>query len=304
MTNLRALRPSDLPQLPQLLTVLDREPIPWDASWLVHKIFEDPDFDPALSPVLEDNGRLVALAHGVIRHYEARHGGTAAFLKLMAVDPAYQRQGLMSRLLDQFEAQVKSAGVEKIKIDFCPPAFLIPAVDPGYTAALSLLLRRGYKSSRQSYVNMSVPLDLQLLETAVEEERLHALGYHIRRAEGKDKKAAAQLGYALGGNFWRSEIVDAFHYDPVRLHLALRNGRPVAFAAQDVSGPTLFGPTATEPSARKQGIGTVLLKRCLRDVLAQGHSEAIICGAGPIAYYISAVGATVCRTFWPFVKDL
>lgn len=304
MTRLRALRPSDLPQLPQLLAVLTRESVPWDETWLAHKIFEDPDFDPALSPVMEDNGCLVALTHGVIRHYEARHGGTAAFLKLMAVDPAYQRQGLMSRLLDQFETQVKSTGVDKIKIDFCPPAFLIPAVDPGYTAALALLLRRGYKSSRQSYVNMSVPLDSEKLDTIFEENHLHTLGYDIRRAEDKDKKAAAQLGYALGGDFWQSEIVDAFHYDPVRLHLALRNGRPVAFAAQDVSGPRLFGPTATEPSARRQGIGTVLLKRCLQDVLAQGHSQAIICGAGPIAYYISAVGATVCRHFWPFVRVL
>ncbi len=176
--NLRPLQPSDLPHLPELLTMLDREPIPWDVGWLQHKIFDDPDYDLSLSPVFVDeengsvtngNGRFVAIAHGVIRQYEARHGGTAAFLKLMAVDPAYQRRGLMSQLLDHFEAQVKSAGVERIKIDFCPPAFLIPAVDPGYTAALALLFRRGYKSTRQSYVNMSVPLDSKKLETAVDE---------------------------------------------------------------------------------------------------------------------------------------
>ncbi len=301
---MRDLQPSDLPQLPKLLTVLDREPIPWDVGWLQHKIFDDPDYDPMLSPVFERNNRFVAMAHGVIRHYEAQHGGTAAFLKLMAVDPAYQRRGLMSQLLDQFEARVKLAGVERIKIDFCPPAFLIPGVDPEYTAALALLMRRGYKSSRESYVNMRVPLDGGRLETAVDESRLHKLGIEVRRAVSDDFEAAAKLGYELGGDFWRSEIEDAFYYDPIRLHLALKNNSPVAFAVQDVSGPTLFGPTGTLPSARKLGIGTVLLKRCLRDVLAQGYAEAIICGAGPIAYYISTVGATVSRHFWPFVKRL
>ena len=301
---MRDLRPSDLPQLPKLLTVLDREPIPWDVGWLQHKIFDDPDYDSALSPVFVDDERLIAIAHGVIRQYEERHGGTAAFLKLMAVDPACQRRGLMSQLMDRFEARVKLAGVERIKIDFCPPAFLIPGVDPGYTAALALLLRRGYKSSRQSYVNMRVPLDAEKLETAVDESRLHKLGIEVRRASIEDKEAAMRLGYGLGGDFWRSEVEDAFYYDLIRLHLALRNGEFVAFAVQDVSGPTLFGPTATEPSARRLGIGTVLLKHCLRDVLNKGHSEAIICGAGPIAYYISAVGASVCRYFWPFEKVL
>lgn len=113
MTELRNLRHDDLPYLPGLLAALDREAVPWDASWLERKIYGDPDYDPALSPVIEAAGRPVALVHGVVRG-----GGNVAFLKVMAVERAFRRQGFATRLLDVFEARARTAGATSIRILF------------------------------------------------------------------------------------------------------------------------------------------------------------------------------------------
>src|SRR3712207_1961051 len=102
MARLRNLELVDLPLLPVLLAALDREPVPWNATFLKHRIYEDPDYDPALSPLIEGAGRPVALVHGVIRS-----GGEIAFLKVMAVEKSYRRRGLASQLLDIFESRVR-----------------------------------------------------------------------------------------------------------------------------------------------------------------------------------------------------
>jgi GNAT superfamily N-acetyltransferase len=300
MTKLRNLEPGDLPHLPGLFSALNREPVPWNAAWVAHKIYQDPDYDPALSPVIEDGGRPVALAHGVMRD-----GGKTAFLKVVVVEKSYRRRGLATQLLDIFESRAREAGATDIQIFFCPPCYLFPGIDPGYAEALSLMLRRGYQTRRESIVNMEVELDPAMLDTQVDEARLQALGYTVRRAQPADKMEAVELGQRIGGAWWRSEVLDAYNYEPVRLHIASGpTGTLVAFAAQDVVGPILFGPTGTDPAHRRLGLGTVLLKRCLADVLAQGYSKALIAGAGPIAFYTRVVGARVCRIFWPFEKSL
>jgi GNAT superfamily N-acetyltransferase len=300
MTILRNLEPGDLPHLPGLLAALDREPVPWNAAWLEHKIYQDPDYDPALSPIFEDSGRPVALVHGVIRG-----GGEIASLKVMAVEKSYRRRGLATQLLDIFESRAREAGAVRIQLFFAPPCYLIPGIDPGYAEALDLMMRRGYQTERNCIVNMEVELDPVLLNTQADEARLKALGYMTRRAQPDDRDEAAELGYRIGGVWWRDEVLDAFSYEPIRLYVAAGpTGALVSFAAQDVVGPILFGPTGTDPAARRLGIGTVLLKRCLADVLAQGYPKALISGAGPIAFYTRAVGARVCRVFWPFEKSL
>jgi GNAT superfamily N-acetyltransferase len=167
------------------------------------------------------------------------------------------------------------------------------------------MMRRGYQTKRESVVNMEVELDPVQLDTRADEVRLRNLGYTLRRAQPADQEEAVALGYATGGAWWQSEVADAFSYDPIRLHVAAGpSGALVAYAAQDVIGPALFGPTATDPAHQRLGIGTVLLRRCLADVLAQGYPRALISGAGPITFYTQAVGARVCRVFWPFKKSL
>lgn len=82
----------------------------------------------------------------------------------------------------------------------------------------------------------------------------------------------------------------------------LRDGEPdaqyVGFAGYGVSRPDWFGPMGTAGELRKQGIGAVLLRRCLADVLAAGYATAQITWVDPIAFYAGTVDAFVERVFW------
>lgn len=219
------------------------------------------------------------MAHGVTRDSKT------VFLKLVAVEPAFQRQGFATRLLDALEGRAQERGLHQVRIHFSPPEYLMPGVDIGYTAAIHLLLRRGYETDRRSIVNMVVDLDSTSLNTEDDEVRLAALGISVRRARPQDREHAADLAQQIGSLDWREEVLDAFTYDPIRLQVAECAGKIIAFAAQDVVGPALYGPTGTDSGYRRLGIGTVLLKRCLRDILVRGQRRAEIVAAGPLAYY-------------------
>jgi hypothetical protein len=60
----------------------------------------------------------------------------------------------------------------------------------------------------------------------------------------------------------------------------------------------------TAESARRHGIGAVLLKRCLADQLAAGLTSSEIGWVGPHRFYSRAVGARFSRIFWLYRKTL
>jgi len=67
----------------------------------------------------------------------------------------------------------------------------------------------------------------------------------------------------------------------------------LGFACYNATGKGFFGPTGVKKKMRGQGIGSVLLWRCLESQWEQGYAYSIIGGAGPVDYYAKAVGATV-----------
>jgi hypothetical protein len=109
------------------------------------------------------------------------------------------------------------------------------------------------------------------------------------------------------GGTWESEAAHALRYDPPRIHVALRqkgkSTRFVGFAWHGVNRRTRFGPMGTEPSERGLGVGTVLLRRCLADQRAAGLEEAEIGWTSPIQFYARAIGASIDRVFWTYVKQ-
>ena len=247
---LRPLQMSDLPFLPGLLSTLVYEPVLWDADFLKQKIFDDPDYDPALCPVIEVKKQPVAMVHGLTRNKEI------VFLKVVAVEPAHRRQGFATRLLDAFEAQARRMGAGRIHVGFSTLAYLI-SMDVRYTAAINLLLRRGYETERHSTVNMAVDLEPKRLDTQADEKRLASLGITVRRAVLADREGTADLAERIQG--WQGSVHEAYNCDPIRLYVAERNGQIVSFAAQDVVAPTLFGPTGTDPAHRRLGSGCTQL---------------------------------------------
>ncbi len=60
----------------------------------------------------------------------------------------------------------------------------------------------------------------------------------------------------------------------------------------------------TIPAAEGQGLGRILLWRCLRDQKAQGHPTAIIPWVGPIDFYTRYASAQITRIFDRYAKHI
>jgi hypothetical protein len=68
--------------------------------------------------------------------------------------------------------------------------------------------------------------------------------------------------------------------------------------------PAWFGPMGTAPGAQLSGIGGILLRRCLADQRAAGHTRVQIGWVGPVPFYSRTVGAYIERVFFLYRKQL
>ncbi len=122
-------------------------------------------------------------------------------------------------------------------------------------------------------------------------ERLHESGSTLRRALAPEKHKVIAWVQTTFSEAWASEAEVAFSRQPISCFIAIQKGKIVGFACHDVTCLNFFGPTGTDPTARKSGIGTALLFACLEDMKQQGYGYAIIGGVGPVDFYSKAVGA-------------
>ncbi len=122
-------------------------------------------------------------------------------------------------------------------------------------------------------------------------ERLLQSGSTLRRALAPEKHKVIAWIQKTFSEAWASEAEVAFSRRPISCFIAIQKGKIVGFACHDVTCRNFFGPTGTDPTARKSGIGTALLFACLEDMKQQGYGYAIIGGVGPADFYAKAVGA-------------
>jgi len=304
---------------------------------LEEKLPGDPHFDRETTFVSEESGKPVGFMQGVQRVLPEGHLG---FIKLMVVDKNVRRRGIARAMYERLEEIFRERQVDTVRIYDMPFNYWMPGIDPRYTAALCFAWRMGFERFKDT-TNMVVdlqgrewvdkaighafggqakgqrpkakgkgvnvgadasvcPVDQASL-TRLEEDN----GIVIRRAGEDDKEKLWQF---IGEQFalWRREVEPAFRWRPVPVHIALQEGRVVAFSAYDTNnfGTGWFGPMGTHPDLRGLGIGAILLKYCLQDLKEQGQQTAIIPWVAPIAFYSHYCGAVVDRVFWRFQKKL
>ena len=274
---------------------------PLSASLFDEKVWDDPGFTAELALAAEDGGEIIGFAFGVMRPTDE---GPRGVIKLLAVAPERQREGIGTRLVDALEAAMQAAGATAIRLGESPPNYLSPGLDPRYTRAMLLFEKRGYARLREAY-HMDADLTGQTFDTRADEEALAADNITIRRAARSDREAMRAF---LDEHWppWKAEIGRTFANDPVSLHLAFEGGAILGFSAYDANnvGTGWFGPMGTAPAARGRGVGAVLLKRCLADMKAQGHVTSTIPWVAPIAFYAHHVGAEISRLFYRYEKKL
>ena len=268
---------------------------------LQEKINDDPDFSSEETLVVEMDNHLVGFMCGVRRVIRDEKFG---YIKLMAVDPEYRRQGIARNMYLRLEDIFKQNQVEKVRIYDVPFNYHMPGIDPRYTPALCFAWRLGFHRFNDTS-NLLVSLQDQDWSTTGQEKKLKKDQIEVCRATEADKPALMQF---IIDNFllWQSEVEKSYRSDPIAVHIALLNGQVKAFSGHNGNniGTGWFGPMGTHPDLRGKGIGGILLKRCLQDMKDWGLEYSVIPWVGPIDFYSHYANAVVDRVFWRFEKIL
>lgn len=263
------------------------------------KVWGDSDYCEYMGLALKQGQHPIALTLGVIRQVAEQLVG---YVKLLAVDPQFQGQGLGRRLVRELEDRLLRERVVAIRPGESAPDYIVPGIDVRYTRAILLFEALGYQRFGETY-NLVSELAGRDFSTQREESELAQQGVELRRASRDDSMDIRRL-LVEHWPAWQAEVALALAHDPPTLHLAIAGGRVVGFSAYDSNhlGMDWFGPMGTCPAFRSKGIGQLLLKRCLWDMQSEGCAKATIPWVGPVRFYAKHTGAQIERVFYRYEK--
>nr|CAA9296788.1 hypothetical protein AVDCRST_MAG63-4855 [uncultured Armatimonadetes bacterium] len=124
--------------------------------------------------------------------------------------------------------------------------------------------------------------------------RLDALadeGIVVRRAYPFERSRTRRFIARHFSESWADEAEATFGAPPVHCWLAVHEKKIAGFACIESMRRGFFGPTGVDPAFRSRGIGAALLLAALHGMHEMGYAYAIIGAAGPVDFYVKAVGA-------------
>ena len=268
---------------------------------LQEKTLGDSDYDPELTLIgqIQNNESPIAFIQGIVRK---RENGKIGYIKLLCVDSNERRKGFARKLYENVELKMKNKAVKQIRVYESYPNYFMPGVDPFYTEAVCFFERMGYRKIGDTS-NLVADLSIQSFDTESEEKKLSSEGIIFRRAEISNKeKIIAWLENKFPA--WIGEVSVTFNNKPITLFICELDGELMAFSAHEGNnkGTGWFGPMGTSTELRGKGAGSILLKKCLKDMKEMGFVKAIIPWVGPIPFYMHHVNSRVERVFWRYEK--
>jgi len=285
---------ADLTAVAALTHDMQMQPIDNEHS-LTRSTLDAFDSHSSLCLVAHEGEELIGFAFGARREKQG-------IVRLFGVKTEHRRKGIATALLDELEKRLAEEGATSLAVDGIAPGWLFPGVEITRTAAISLLMQRGYKTDRNARIDMLVDLTLSA-NTALSFGSING-EFELRRAAAEDREAIRNFVDAHFGKSWVTESSAAFDHEPISMFLATKDSQIVSFAVYDVTGPRRFGPTGTHPDMRGQGLGSALMRMCMHDMAARGDTTCEIVWVGPIAYYARTLGARIHRAYWTFNKEL
>jgi mycothiol synthase len=293
---IRSFAPADLARVQHICEAeLDLEPDGGELPAILHQA------PGCVGIVAETGGTLAGACLGILAR--ASDGEVRGHVQLLVVARSAAGAGTGRRLLSSMENLLRGQGAAALFLSGSPPVYAWPGVDVRYTAMTCLAASAGYERYRDA-VDMAVDLSRADLGTGPAEEALAGAGITVRRAEVTE---AQPIGQWLrrgpwGGSGWPDEAAAALSRSPHGCHVAVRGERYVGFASHGANRRGWFGPMGTLAAERQHGIGSVLLKRCLADMRADGLRTARIGWVGPVRFYARTVGARIERVYWLYRK--
>ncbi len=300
MTEYKPISESNIEQVWKLSNeLLIYDQLDLDVFW--HKTLGDPDFDAELTFVAYENGNICGYMMGVCRKSdEGVNGG----IKMFAVSPSYQGNGIASEMLLQIEKAALKRGADSLNIGFTRPNYITPGIDPRYTPAVAFLLRRGFSRRGDAY-NMDVDLSISNWDTELLEQKLSDKGIVCRRLRANEKERLKNWMIADGFSpGWQYQVMCAAEKTEPCVFIAEKEGEIIAFAAFDGVRPGWFGPMGTSEKHRGAGVGTLTYFSCLKAMKEMGYKICEICAVGPLYFYSKTSNAVVSRIWWQMIKPL
>ncbi|MDE2125658.1 MAG: GNAT family N-acetyltransferase [Armatimonadetes bacterium] len=223
---------------------------------------------------------------------DTERGWVTAF----AVDEAWRRQGIGTRLLEFAENYVRKAGRTIMDISAYAPGYFVPGVDGvAYPEALAFLKSRGYASTaRPLSMSISLPMGWQIPPFANQLSiDLQRQGIHVHPVEPHQLSALLHFLRAEFPGPWQAQVRGA-----VRDILAQRRHGSDLLAASrgdEILGfahcfRERFGPFGVAQAERGKGIGITLLARMLQHIQARG---------GRHAWFMWSDDASAARVYTP-----
>ena len=108
------------------------------------------------------------------------------------------------------------------------------------------------------------------------EESLRAKGVTIKKALAPDMSKIIAFTEENGHPGWADEIRVCFANQPASCYIAVKDKQIVGFGCYESTARGFFGPTLVAESARRQGIGKLLLLKCLESLRELGYAYAFI----------------------------
>lgn len=241
---------------------------------------DSPDQDELDASLFTDGSPVIVRGDPEVGVVATAERGGHGFIRLVAVHPDHQRQGVGHALMEAAERDLAPYG--EITVGADAPDYLFPGVPSRLTAMFCLLEARGY-SRAETNLNMSVDLS-----------RLPPDPGGARRAAGSDRSEVGDWT-EQHWPWWRAEVLRALDKD--RLLVSHDRDGLAGFCAWDVTRKGWLGPIAVRPSAIGGRIGVPLLLGALHDMRESGRSTAEIGWISPVRFYARTVAAVMGTAF-------
>jgi len=256
------------------------------AELLNEKIFDDPDYNADLTICSTCNRKLTGFGMAVLRQ------DGLGFIKLIAVARDSRERGIGRAIYRVLEEGLKAKGCRSIRAYNSNPNYLLPGVDPRYTAALCFFNSLGFRRYGET-LSMSVDLEKMNFQTSVDEEKLLKCGVCLARAKLSDgEKLFSFMHSAFPLRV--HEVKRMLANDIITLFVAAKEQEIISFAGYDGNnfGAGWFGPMGTNTAHRGMGIGSLLFRICLKD-MKKKYRKAVIPWVEPVCFYSRISGADV-----------
>jgi ribosomal protein S18 acetylase RimI-like enzyme len=274
-------------------------------------LFDD-NFDSGLCDVALENGTVAGFVLATKRKFPYLERGLEprrGWINVIFVDPAYQRQGAGTLLLETAEKKLARLGAAEITLGAYSPNYFFPGVDcANYAEAKAFFEKHGYIAGEEAF---SMRRDLHGYRipksTLAKKQEAEKQGYRFINFEYRYALELLEFAKTEFGGGWKRNVLVSMQNGLAEdcILLALNNGI-AGFCMRMIDGnPMRFGPIGIAEAKRNDGLGGILLDMQMFEMSRRGiYQMYFISTDVPGRRFYERHGASVFRSFFDYRKEL